>query len=153
MITYQLESVTSIRLEGKALLWEHYDEVALYRDAIPLDPDWGKYEYMEQESSLVAVGARDDGRLIGYSVFFLNWHIHYKRSLYAANDVLFLEKAYRTKSSAGIRLIKESEKMLRARGVERILFHVKLDHDFRKILHRLGYFDEEVIVGKLIREG
>jgi hypothetical protein len=52
----------------------------------------------------------------------------------------------------GLRLIKESEKILKEKKVDKILWHIKFNKDFRIILHRLGYVDEDVIVGKIIKD-
>jgi GNAT superfamily N-acetyltransferase len=143
------ENFAGVRDEIEPLMRQHYEEIALYKDRIPLAPDWGRYRHMEETQSLAVYTAREDGALIGYSVFLLSYHLHYVHTLVAANDVLFLDRDHR-KGSTGIKLIKHSEQELKKLGVERIMWHVKFDHDFRAILHRLGYADEEAIVGKLV---
>lgn len=149
MIRFDTENFAGVREEIAPLIEAHYEEVALHQDAVKLAPDWGRYRHAEQTRSLAVYTARDDDKLVGYSVFLLSYHLHYVHTLVAANDVLYLDPQYR-KGSAGIKLIKHSEEDLRDRGVDRILWHVKCGHDFRAILHRLGYADEETIVGKLL---
>jgi hypothetical protein len=43
-----------------------------------------------------------------------------------------------------------AEQQLKERGVDKVVWHIKFHHDFRPILHRMGYGDEEVIVGKIL---
>jgi hypothetical protein len=91
------------------------------------------------------------GGLIGYSVFFLRRHIHYASNIIADNDVLFLAKSSR-QGRLGIELIRESERRLAERGVSKITWHVKKSRDFRPILVRLGYVEEDIIMGRALRQ-
>lgn len=147
--TFATENLASVMEEIVPLMTAHYEEIALHKDRVKLAPDWGRYRYMDQTRSLAVYTAREESRLVGYSVFLLSYHLHYVHTLVAMNDVLYLDPGHR-KGSTGIKLIRHSEADLRDRGVDRILWHVKRDHDFRAILHRLGYADEEMVVGKMI---
>lgn len=150
MVTFQTESWRGCRDGDDHVLKRHYEEIAHNKQDIKLDPDWARYDAMEQAGNLIAYTARDEGKLVGYSVFFVNYHIHYNSTLVGQNDVLYLLPEYR-KGMTGIRLIKYSIAQLEARGVDKIHWHVKFDHDFRVILERLGFVSEEVIVSKVIR--
>ena len=141
--------MAQVRKEIEPLLLAHYDEIALHKESIKLDVDWGKYEGLERNNALRVFTARDEGRLIGYSVFFLVWHPHYKSSLFAQNDVLYLSPEHR-KGTAGIRLIDFSELRLRADGVLKVIWHVKCENDWSPILERKGYRKEEVIMAKVL---
>lgn len=137
--------------ELKPLIKRHYDEIALNKEDVPLDPDWDQYKALGDAGRMLVVCVRNENsELIGYSVFFLAHHIHYKQTLVANNDVLYLAPEHRN-SKVGLRLIKDSETACRARGVNKIIWHVKFAHDFRDILYRLGYADEDAIVGKILR--
>jgi hypothetical protein len=135
----------------KPLLELHYQELTLNKEHIKLDPDWHKYSILAKNKSLVVITARDQGKLVGYSVFFITNHLHYQQNKMANNDVLFLHEDYR-KGTTGIKLIKESEKALKDLGIIKILWHIKFAKDFRKILYRLGYHDEDAIVGKILKD-
>ena len=150
MISLSVESVATVKDEIGGLLQMHYDEVAMHKDRIKLDPDWGRYEAMEINRALAIFTARDHGKLVGYAVFVIAWHLHYKDTLLASNDVLFLHPDYRSTSSAGLRLIQYADQRLAGDyGVDKIVWHIKLAHDWRQILHRAGYVDEEVLVGRI----
>ena len=149
MITFQKEIIYDVKDEAAPLLDMHYQELTMHKDSISLDPIWERYAALEKSGLLEIFTARDEGKLIGYSAFFVQSHIHYAETLVAANDVLFLHKDYR-KGTSGIKLIKFSESQLKARRVNKITWHVKFSRDFRPILHRLGYVDEEIVVGKIL---
>lgn len=150
MITLQRETLFDIVHEVDDLLKLHYDEVALHRDTIKLDPMWEDYASLERMGRFVVFTARDDGRLVGYSAFFVNKHMHYSGTTLAINDVIFLHPDQR-KSTTGYRLIKFSHEQLKERGdIQKITFHVKFSKDWSNVLHKLGYIDEEKVVGVIL---
>lgn len=151
MITVLRENYKDIIGDIQPLLKEHWAEVANYQDEIPLDPNFSKYLAAEANDALVIVAAREDGRLIGYSVFFTFKHPHYDSCLVASNDVLFVRSDKR-KTGAGLRLIRKSESILADVGVRRITWHCKPKNDFRALLERMGYQIEETIMGRLLGE-
>lgn len=149
MIVFSVELVSLIKDEMWPLLERHYQELTLNKEVVKLEVDWTQYESLEKLGMLEAITAREDGLLVGYSVFFVHHHMHYKSLKVASNDVLFLSSEHR-KGSIGIRLIKESEKHMRAIGVNKIAWHVKHSLDWSKILVRLGYANEELVLGKIL---
>lgn len=151
MLIYQVESYNQVKDDIKDLLKLHYDEVALDQEHIPLDPDWERYETLYNRGGLFIVTARDAGKLVGYSVFFIVKHLHYNSTLVASNDVLYLRPEYR-QGMAGIRLIKVSEEELKKIDVMKVVWHIKYHKDFRNILYRMGYKDEDAIVGKVLKD-
>jgi hypothetical protein len=152
MVNFAVEQYSEQLVEDiKPLLDEHYKEVALHKESIPLDPDWSRYKMLADKGLLFVVTARDDNKLVGYSVFFITQHMHYNSTKMASNDVLYLSPEYR-KGMAGIRLIKISEIELKKLGVTKVLWHIKFHKDFRNILYRMGYLDEDAIVGKILKD-
>lgn len=140
------------------LLQKHYDELTLNKDVVELAPDWARYADIEEAGKLYIFTLRDGPTLVGYSLFFLDTHLHYADLLVASNDVLFVDPAYR-KTGDGAKLIQFSEDCLTALGARKITWHVKFNKfvngveqllDFRPLLHRAGYADEETMVGKII---
>lgn len=144
-----VETVASLWPDMQRLMVEHYHEVAHDKHTIPLCPDRTRYEKMEKSGELLALGARIEGALIGYSAFFVTRHIHYAMTLVGINDVLFVTKEQR-KSRAGLLLISESERALRERGVVKAVWHVKPEHDWSALLLRRDYMLVETMYGKLL---
>jgi len=104
---------------------------------------------LEAAQDLACITARDDGKMIGYSVFFLQNHIHYKSTRMAFNDVLYLHPDYR-KGRTGIKLIQHSEDHLKWLGIKKVVWHIKKANDFSPILQRMGYGSEEVVMAKIL---
>lgn len=149
-ITYAVESVDQVKADIGELLEMHYDEVAMHKEAMTLAPDWPRYYQLERDYRLVALTAREDGRLVGYSVFFLDMHIHYAGALVAVNDVIFVRRDCRQGTNIGTDLILYSERMLKQAGVTKVVWHIKFDHDWSAILRRRGYVKEDFTVGKIL---
>ena len=158
MITIQRERFAAVMDELPPLLEDHWREVALHQETVPLKPDFKRYVAGCESGRVLTLTARDDGHLIGYSIFLLSVHLHYSTCLVATNDVLFLAKSYRSGTTAGIRLIRESEAEIerecagRGAASVRVLWHVKPKNDWSPILKRMGYEQEEIIMGKLLGE-
>lgn len=149
-LKFQCEPVLTVKPEMEPMLEDHYQELTLHKDKIKLAPDWELYDKMEKAQQFYLLTARDadTNELLGYSAWFVKPHIHYKETIVAANDVLFLRKDQRA-GMTGIKLIKFSEQEMK-KYAHKITWHVKGEPDFRPILHRLGYADEDVIVGKML---
>jgi hypothetical protein len=142
MITFQKEAPEPFTQEAMALFQKHYEEIAERIDVIELDPDLKKYNQLYNQNALEIHTIRDNGVLIGYSLWFLINHIHYKKSLTANSDVLYISPNYR-KGMLGIKFIKWSLEEIKKKNPQRILFHVKPFLDYSPILKRLGanYFE------------
>lgn len=149
MITFDRELLCEVVQEVQPLLDAHYAELTLNKDVVKLDPQWQEYALLEQMGRFVVFTARDDGVLVGYSAFFVNRHIHYAGLTVAINDVLFLAQS-RRRGTTALRFLDFCEEALRAEGVRKLTYHIKFSLDWRPILHRKGYVDEEVMVGKLL---
>lgn len=150
MITIQKEKILAAAEEMESLLQSHFDEVALHKDEIPLDPDWPRYVALEEHGICHLITARIDGKLIGYSVVFLSTHMQHASTMVADCDALYIHPAYRHGSKAGIRIIEYTEKFVKSLGAKKMVWHIKNAHDWSLVLYRKGYEDEEKIVGKIL---
>lgn len=151
-----VERFADVIEEIKPLLEEHWKEIATFKEDIPLDPDYDGYRKADEAGSMVIVTARHDGELVGYSIFFLLRHPHYRSTWFAMNDILFVRRDKRG-SMTGIRLIKQSEtevwRMVSKRGAKlvKISWHLKHSHDFSPVLDSLGYTHDEFTMAKLLK--
>lgn len=129
------------------LLQEHFLEISAYPD-IALDPDIDAYNEVEDKGCLRCYTARLNGELIGYAVFFVRHNLHYRQSLQAVQDVLFVSKPHRS-GRVGYKLIRYSEDQLRAEAVQVVYHHVKVNTPQTvELFHKLAYESIDLIVGK-----
>ena len=139
------ETLASCLEEAKPLLLEHWKEIAQYDD-ISLDPDYERYYTLEQNGLLRVFTARsEEGNIIGYAVFFVNTNAHYKQSLQASQDIIFIHPNHR---GTGGRFILWCDEQLRSEGVQVVFHHLKAAHNFGPMLERFGYELIDLIYGK-----
>lgn len=137
--------------ETLPLLREHWREVAHYPD-VPLDPDRDFYRSAESIGLLRVFTARaDDGfsgtdRLVGYAVYFVKPNPHYKTSLQASQDVIYLDPSVR--GGTGYKFIAWCDQQLASEGVQAVYQHIKAAHNFGKLLERQGYELVDLIYAK-----
>lgn len=143
MITYTLEPWATYYRDCQELWPEHYDEIAVQKDRMPMRPDVAAYEAMDRAGMLQIVVARDDGRMVGYVVSIIRPHLHYADVLSGYEDAYFLTKSHR-KGMIGIKLIREAIRHMQARGVRKCWFSTKLAHDMGRIFERLGFSRTDV---------
>lgn len=141
---YALEKIDDMIDEVHLLLVLHYEEIAHFKD-IKLNPDFDTYFKLDQQGLLRIFTVRDQGRLIGYNVFFIKEHLHYMDSLQAVQDVVFIKKEHR---GGGGEFIAWCDEKLKSEGVQTVYHHVKAAHNFGKMLERQGYELVDLIYGK-----
>lgn len=114
-----------------------------------LNPDWKRYQTLEDAGMLLACTVREDGRLIGYYVNVILQLPHYAHVKAAISDVFFVHPAHR-RSGVGIKMFKFMEQEVKKVGVETIKVHCKVYHDLEPMLDALGYYPIERIFSKHI---
>ena len=117
-ITFQAESFEQTLPEFSYLLPQHWEELALQKDKVPLSPQFDIYFERERNNHLIFVTARDEGEIVGYFIGFIAQGLHYSTCKTCHLDIFYIRKDYR-KGRMGIRLFKFVEEELKKRGVQR----------------------------------
>lgn len=146
MIEFARETLEQVRAEIEPLLHAHWLEIAHYAD-IPINPDWDFYANMDAAGSLRIFTARNDGELVGYAVFFVGPNRHYKDSIQAVQDVVFLHPNYRG-ARVGASLILFADAECQSENIQVIYHHIKAAHDFGPLLVHCGYELVDLIYAK-----
>lgn len=130
------------------LIIKHREEVVTHKHLMKLKPDYEKYFLYERENKLLCLGAFIGERLVGYSVTFTNLpHMHYMDLICSVNDVIYLDEKYR-KSTLGLSLIRETERLSKLFGCKMISWHAKEATSLLQLLPNMGYDIQEVILNK-----
>lgn len=148
-IEFKQEFLSQVEEECQELIRLHWEEIALNKDKIKLDPDWEAYHYLEQQGALNIFTARHNGKLIGYFSVFTAKNPHYKDHLFASSDVIYLHKDFR-KGFIGVKLIKFAEKCLRENGVSILNINTTVHQPFDPILSRLRFDLVERVYSKYL---
>lgn len=143
-ISYQVEDYDVCRDEIDAFLIDHWHEIAMNQDVIPLDKDEAEYRALADQGKLHILTVRKDGTLVGYIAGIVRTHPHYKSSLHCFTDVFYVRPDCR-RGGVGIQLFKKYRETLKARGVKKIFIASKCHLDLSAIFERLGWARTEVV--------
>jgi GNAT superfamily N-acetyltransferase len=128
---------------------EHWLEVGLDRENIPLDLDVDLYDTLDANGILHVTTARSDGELVGYFAMCVRVHPHYRTTLCAFLDSYFVLKAYRN-IETGMGLFEAMEQAMRTIGVKKLIAGMKNHKDVSLLFRRLGWNPIETTFSKYI---
>lgn len=153
--TYAWEPLSGLLDDGLAtLVRQHWEEVGVHKDKMPLDCDWERYQALEDGKILKILAARRDDVLVGYNSFMVLPHLHYATTVHALGDAIFVPRALRH-TGIGVELIDRAERDLTAQhapGWVRIVYHDKAHLEYLgPVLRKRGYGHIEAIYDKMVR--
>lgn len=106
-VVFRREALSEGLEEAKPLLARHWRELALNQDRFPLDPDYFAYLKRERAGGVRAYSVRTPGgALVGYAIYFVQRHLHYRTVKYAISDVFWLSPTLRTRRSRFVRMLR-----------------------------------------------
>lgn len=150
MVTIQVERWAQFFPDAKQVFPAHWRELALYQNEIPIDIDEAKYTQLDAVDILLILTARKGGRLIGYYLWFLMPHLHYRSTgPMGLTDMYFVLPEYRR--GIGVRLFKASETELKKRGVVKAITSCKLHEDHSNLFKALGWELTDLTWCKLLK--
>jgi GNAT superfamily N-acetyltransferase len=126
---------------------EHWKELALNQDKVPLDPQYEVYLEREAQGQVMFVCGRDRGEIVGYFVGFVSPGLHYRTCLTLQMDIFWIHPKARG-SMAGVKLFKFVEQEARNRGVQRMFVGSKMHKDASWLFERLKYTEVEKFYSK-----
>jgi len=149
MITYQKDTVENVFRDIGETFIKHHEEVESYAKEVPLDIDRGQYEALELAGVLHTVSVRDAGELVGYYVSIVMPHPHHKGSLFAVNDILYIDPEYRS-SEVAAEMIIFAEEDLKEMDVTVMAFSMKVSHPFKSLAEMLGFEETDIVYSKYL---
>jgi len=151
MMTFAVESLTENLESLKPMFPLHWQELALNKDQVPLDPQYDIYLARDARAEVMFIAGREAGEIMAYFVGFVAPGLHYKTCLTLTMDIFWVKPEYRGKS-AGIRLFKTVEAEARRRGVQRMFMGSKLHKDAGWLFETLDYKPVETYYSKFLGE-
>jgi L-amino acid N-acyltransferase YncA len=149
MLTTHVESLTEHLQELKPLFPLHYEELALNKDKVPLDPQYDIYLQRDALGQCLLVSMREEGRLVGYYVGFINPGLHYKTCLTCVTDIFYVHPEVRCRMG-GPRLFKAVKEELKRRGVQRWFVGSKNHADASRLFEVLGFDKVETFYSMML---
>lgn len=142
---FKREEFRLVYEEMRPLLEKHWEEIAHYKD-IPLNVDEESYNNLDRMQAIRIFTSRDvEGVLCGYAVFFVKHNIHYKDSIQAVQDVIFIHPE---KRGFGRDFIAWCDNQLKAEGVQAVYHHIKQAKNWGPMLEKQGYELVDLIYAK-----
>jgi len=117
MITAQIESFVDCAPELARLFPMHWEELALFRDRMPLSPQYAEYARREREGVLFLATIRWNGDIVGYYTAQCAPGLHYGSTLSATHDLVYVLPEVRDRGLA-FPLFRLVERELKRRGVQ-----------------------------------
>jgi GNAT superfamily N-acetyltransferase len=141
MFTAVVEPFMSQVEELRPLLPLHWEELGIYKDRMPLDPEWEVYEAFEDSGALLYVPLRCAGALVGYFIGIITPGLHYRQTLTCKMDIAFVLPEHR---GGGGRVLFDAVKAeLRRRGVALWWVGSKDHHPIEGFYEALGFERQE----------
>ena len=151
MISIQTEKLSDILDEMKIVFPLHWEELALNKDQVPLDPQYDIYLEREKRNEVLVVTVRQEGELIGYFVGFIAPGLHYKTCLTCTMDIFYIHPDYRG-SDLGFKLFNYVERELKVLGVQRWFMGSKMHKDASFLFEKIGAEPVETYYSKWLGE-
>ena len=151
MITAQVEPYSKCLPELMECYDLHWEELALNKDKVPLDPQYDLYEARDDAGQLLLVTLRETGRLVGYFIGFIAPGFHYKTCLTLTMDIFWTHPDVRGGFS-GVKLFRLVEKEAKRRGVHRMFYGSKMHKDASRLFEFLKMEPVEIYYSKWIGE-
>lgn len=148
LIKYENVNPFAFLMEMQELFPAHYEELCVTKD-FPLLPDYDRYKQLCDMGCIRCITCSSDDELIGYIIFIIQPHLHYKTCLTAFEDIYYIKPEYR-KGRIGIKLFQYAEKVLKASGVDRVIIHTKIHLDNSRLFEYLGYKNSDKLYTKLL---
>jgi GNAT superfamily N-acetyltransferase len=149
MITAQVEPYSKCLPELMECYDLHWEELALNKDKVPLDPQYDLYEARDDAGQLLLVTLRETGRLVGYFIGFIAPGFHYKTCLTLTMDIFWTHPDVRGGFS-GVKLFRLVEKEAKRRGVHRMFYGSKMHKDASRMFEYLKMEPVEIYYTKWI---
>lgn len=135
----------------KPLFPNHYAELALNQDKVPLDPRYEVYLDRDAAGEILYVTLRELGKLVGYFVGFIAPALHYKTCLTLQMDIFWLHPDFRDgdsldaveKEMASMLLFEKVKSAAVARGVKRAFYGSKAHKDASRLFEALEMVETE----------
>lgn len=143
LLTAQPEAFPPFLAEVMPLLPRHYEELALNKDKVPLDPQYDDYLRRDAAGQVLCITLRTAGELVGYFIGFVAPGLHYQTCLTLTLDIFWLAPEHRGRMG-GVKLFKAVEAEAGRRGVQRMFVGSKCHLDASWLFERLGYERVEV---------
>lgn len=131
------------------MLVDHWLALGSFPDLAPLKPDFATIIALDENGKLMSIGAFDGDELVGYSINVMTNWLHSADVLMCQNMVIWLDVKYRAGAN-GLKLIRETERLAKAKGCGVFLCGAKDDTVMFELLPKLKYTVHETVYARVL---
>lgn len=149
---FALEAFASWHQEAAPLFAAHWQLVGRHKDLIKLELDVARWLKLEREGIVVAFSARAGWKLIGYALYLATPSLNYLGHTFAYCHAIYIEPAELAgfKALRLRRFIDFCDAEFRRRGCTKSIVHMKMTHNFLKMIEPLGYEGSEILAERVL---
>ncbi len=133
---FNTESLKDIKEEMAPFLDNNHQESGTYPD-MALRVQWENYFALEELDICKTFTMRDDGKLVGYSIFIVSSHSHYQENIFALNDVVYIDPESR--GSDTIDFFNYCETELLVAGAQVISYNMPTSDSMKRLMTAIGH--------------
>lgn len=154
-LAFAWERFPGIARELLPLFKRHWQEIAVNKKRVPLDPNFKLFCDYDLVGVLRVLTVRAQGKLIGYVFVMVGPHLHYASTTWCHVDMFYLEPEHR-RGRTGIRMFNEVELHARDAGAaviyatEKLHFKNRRGKPVGRLFRYLGYRPTERVYSKTI---
>lgn len=141
-IVFAVEDFATVYPEAAPLMEQHWQEIAKNKDLLTLNPDHEKY--LKLSNCLLLITARCSTELVGYFLWILLQHPHYKHVSVAEEDLHFLAPECR-RGIVGYSFVKAACAAAFARGAQVLVMREKIGHEHAALMKRLKFVPTDIV--------
>lgn len=151
MISAQVNSFERCIPELAEIFPRHHAELALFKDRMPLDPQYAEYVRRERAGNLFLVTVRKDGKIVAYQTVQCAPGFHYGGTLTGTTDIVYVVPEERGHGLA-LPLYRHVEQELRRRGAA-VFYSGYKSHNplgMPELLKKFGFIPADSYMAKWI---
>lgn len=138
MITYELIQLAKQYKVMDELVHDYYAHTQAADNVPPLDIDWLTYLQLEIGEQILAVGAFENERMVGFVMYVISKNLHHKQITIASCDILGVRHTHRNQR-VGRHLMAAAELRMRDLNVHYITHQFRVDYEVEPLFGKLGY--------------
>lgn len=149
---FALEPFEAWHAEAAPLFRAHWELVGRHKDLLPLKMDVQRWIRYERAGQVTAFSAREDGRLVGYALYLTTPSLNYAGTIAAYCHAIYIDPA----ELAGLaaiqfrNFIEFCDAELKRAGCVKSVMHIKLSHNFLRMLEPIGYEAAEILAERVL---
>ena len=151
-VTYgELDIEQTIRT-NREMFVDHWNEVGIWKDERPLDPDWDLYIALAKTKRMRAWGAFCARQVVGYSTYVISPSLNYRGWLTATNGIFYLAPEFRRRVRAenfAREFFESADYWLASLGCKSVRYASKVGKTNTKVFVDMGYQSVEEVWEKL----